>query len=73
MIIYSAPLIANSISWWFNSSLDRFFVLAMCGVAANGLLAVSYKIPSILALFQTIFNQAWTMSAVKENKKDKKL
>ena len=70
MIIYSAPLIANSISWWFNSSLDRFFVLAMCGVAANGLLAVSYKIPSILALFQTIFNQAWTMSAVEEFKKD---
>lgn len=66
MLKYSIPLIVNALSWWINNSLDRIFVTSICGVDANGLLAVSYKIPSILAMFQTIFNQAWIMSAVQE-------
>lgn len=66
MIRYCFPLIVNVVSWWINNSLDRVFVTTMQGVDANGLLAVSYKIPSILAMFQSIFNQAWTMSAVQE-------
>lgn len=66
MIKYSTPLIVNGVSWWINNSLDRLFVTSICGVDANGLLAVAYKIPSILVMFQTIFNQAWTMSAVQE-------
>lgn len=66
MLKYSMPLIVNGLSWWINNSLDRFFVNSICGIEANGLLAVAYKIPSILSMFQTIFNQAWTMSAVQE-------
>lgn len=66
MLLYCTPLIINGLSWWINNSLDRIFVTSMCGVDANGLLAVSYKIPSILSMFQTIFNQAWTMSVVQE-------
>ena len=66
MIKYSTPLIINGVSWWINNSLDRLFVTSICGVDANGLLAVAYKIPSILVMFQTIFNQAWTMSVVQE-------
>lgn len=66
MLLYCTPLIINGLSWWINNSLDRVFVTSMCGVDTNGLLAVSYKIPSILSMFQTIFNQAWTMSAVQE-------
>ena len=66
MLKYSLPLIVNGISWWINNSLDRFVVTAFLGVESNGLLAVAYKIPSILAMFTTIFSQAWTMSAVQE-------
>ena len=66
MLKYCTPLIINGLSWWINNSIDRFFVNAICGINANGLLAVAYKIPSILAMFQTIFNQAWTMSAIQE-------
>ena len=33
--------------------------------------SVSYKIPSVLNLFQNIFNQAWLLSAVKENDETK--
>lgn len=63
---YSMPLIANNIGWWVNNSSDRYIVTWMCGVSANGIYSVGYKIPSILNMFQSIFSQAWTMSAVKD-------
>lgn len=66
MLFYSAPLIMNGLAWWINNSLDRVFVSIICGMSANGLLAVAYKIPSILSMLQTIFNQAWSLSAIKE-------
>lgn len=66
MISYSSPLIANSISWWINNVSDRYIVTLFCGVAANGIYSVSTKIPSILNILQTIFNQAWDLSAVRD-------
>lgn len=66
MLQYSQPMIINNIAWWVNNVSDRYVVTYLCGVAANGIYSVSYKIPSILTIFQTIFNQAWTLSAVKD-------
>lgn len=66
LIKYSWPLVGNSVSWWVNDASDRYIVTWLCGVADNGIYSVGYKIPSILSVFQTIFNQAWTLSAVKE-------
>lgn len=66
LILYSAPLIANSIAWWISSVSDRYIVVFFCGVAANGIYSVASKIPSILSVFQGIFSQAWTLSAVKD-------
>ena len=63
---YSKPLLINNISWWISSASDRYIVTLMCGIAENGIYSVGYKIPSILNIFQTIFNQAWTISAVKD-------
>lgn len=62
---YSKPLIANSIAWWVNSLSDRYIVTFFFGVAANGVYSVATKIPSILNVFQTIFNQAWSLSSTK--------
>lgn len=62
---YSLPMIANTLGWWINNSSDRYIVIWLCGVAANGIYSVGYKIPQIINMFQNIFNQAWTMSAVK--------
>lgn len=73
MLVYSKPLVVNSISWWVNSALDRYVVIAFCGVAVNGIYSVAYKIPSIMNMFQSIFNQAWTLSSVKSyDSEDKK-
>lgn len=66
MTKYSIPLILNSIGWWINNASDKYVVTWLCGTAANGVFSVAYKIPSILTMFQTIFNQAWAISAVKE-------
>ena len=66
MTDYSKPMIANAISWWVNNASDRYIVTWLCGIAANGIYSVSYKIPSIISILQSIFSQAWTLSATKE-------
>lgn len=66
LLMYSIPLIFTAIAWWINSSLDRYFVTWLCGIEANGIYSVAYKIPNLLIAFQTIFTQAWSISAVKE-------
>lgn len=66
MLIYCVPLIATTVGWWINSTADRYVVTFMIGVSANGLLSVSYKIPQIINTLQSIFIQAWQISAIKE-------
>lgn len=66
MVKYSFPLIATSIGWWVNSTADIYVVAMFCGVGGTGLLSVAYKIPSIINALQTIFIQAWQISAIRE-------
>lgn len=66
MIKYSIPLIPNSLSWWINNASDRYILTWLKGVAANGIYTVSYKIPTILSMFQNIFFNAWSISAISE-------
>ena len=66
MLVYSRPMIANSIAWWVNSVSDRYVVTLFCGVAANGIYSAASKIPSILSVVQSVVGQAWTISAVEE-------
>ena len=73
MLLYCLPLIATTLGWYVNSTSDRYFVTFLCGISANGILSVSYKIPQILSTIQNIFIQAWQISALKEyGKKDSK-
>ena len=66
MVRFSFPLIFSVTAWWINSASDRYILTWMSGVAISGLYAVSYKIPNILSIFQNIFYQAWSISAIKE-------
>ena len=70
MVNYSLPTIANAIAWWINGLSDRYIVIFFHGVAVNGIYSVATKIPSILNLFQSIFSQAFMLSAVKEFDRD---
>ena len=66
MIEYSKPLILNSIAWWINNAADKYVIVFFLGLTENGIYSVAGKIPAILNVFQVIFAQAWTLSAVKE-------
>lgn len=67
MTKYSVVLIPNTFMWWITNSSDRVMVTTMISAAANGLYAVSYKLPSLVNTFSVVFNQAWNYSAIREN------
>lgn len=66
MIRYSIFLVPNSIMWWIIDSSDRIMVTSIIGTYANGLYSIAYKIPTVAATVASVFNQAWTFSAIHE-------
>lgn len=72
IIRYSIPMIPATIFWWVTSVSNRYLVNGFIGPEANGIYAVSYKLPTLLTLISTVFLQAWQFSAVTESEKDKK-
>ena len=66
MLLYCLPLLFTTLGWAINSAADKYVVSLLCGVAAEGLLSVAYKIPGIINTVQGIFVQAWQISAIKE-------
>ena len=68
MLVYCLPLIPNALLWWLITASDRYVILFVCGSSANGIYAVSNKIPSIITVFTGVFFQAWQISAIQEAK-----
>jgi len=66
MMQFSLPLIFSVLAWWVNNVSDRYIITWMVGLSASGLYAVSLKIPTILVVFENIFYQAWSISAIKD-------
>nr|WP_042199054.1 polysaccharide biosynthesis C-terminal domain-containing protein [Paenibacillus camerounensis] len=66
MLTYSIPLIPNAFIWWTMNASNRYFILFYIGASANGLFAVANKIPTLLSLLNTVFFQAWQLSAIEE-------
>ena len=67
MLKYSVVLIPNTFMWWIINSSDRVMITSFIGNSANGIYAISCKIPTLLSTIVTIFNTAWSYSAIKEN------
>ncbi|SDX70075.1 Membrane protein involved in the export of O-antigen and teichoic acid [Ruminococcaceae bacterium YAD3003] len=67
MVKYSVVLIPNTFMWWIMNSSDRVMVTYYLGAAANGVYAISNKLPSLISLFASVFSQAWSYSAVRED------
>lgn len=70
MIAFSAPMVFSAIAWWINNASDRYIITWIAGVAVSGIYAIAGKIPSIITAFQSVFSQAWSISAIKEFDKD---
>lgn len=67
---YSIPLIPNNIMWWLIHSSSRMFISFFLGISANGLFAVSSKIPAVINMVSQIFLQAYQLSAFDEYDND---
>ena len=72
MLLYSLPLIPNTVFFWITNLSDRFMVSYIIDTSANGLYTVAYKIPTIITALSTIFMQAWQMSAYTQQDKQEK-
>ena len=70
MLRYALPLIPNSLFWWVGTSINRFFITGMIGIAASGLFAAAGKIPGLLNTAYSVFLQAWQLSAFQESGKE---
>lgn len=68
MLKYSLPLVPNAVSWWINHTSNRYVINYYFTSSDVGIFSAAYKIPSILILFYSIFNQAWQLSAFKVQK-----
>ena len=72
MLAYSIPMIPATVFWWITSVSDRYMVTGFISESANGIYAVSYKLPTILTLVSGIFMEAWQFSAVSESVGDRR-
>lgn len=66
MLRYCVPLIPTATFCWITSVSDRYMITAWLGSAANGIYAVSAKLPTILTVLSSVFMEAWLFSAVTE-------
>lgn len=65
MLVYSFPLILNSISWGLTHVADKAMLTEFCSSSETGIYSVAAKIPSVMSLITTGFTQAWALSAIK--------
>ena len=68
MAKYSLPFIPTTFMWWIINSSDRIMLTEMVSVSAAGIFAISSKIPSMISVISTTFNQAFSYSAIQEEK-----
>ena len=66
MLGYSLPMIPNSLCWWVNTVSSRYVVLFFQGPVAAGLFTAASKLPSMVNMVSSIFQQAWQFSTAKE-------
>lgn len=62
MLMYSLPLIPNTLSWWIFNASDRIIVSYILGVDQNGILAVAHKFSTIIVFLLNIYSMSWTES-----------
>lgn len=70
LIIYSLPLVPNSIMWWLVNGLNRPIMEAKLGLAALGLYAVAIRFPSLIISLCDVFMNAFSISMIEEYGKE---
>ena len=66
MLVYSLPLVPSLLSWWLVSVSGRYVVLWGGGVVAAGLFTAASKMPALVNIVASVFQQAWQYSTARE-------
>lgn len=66
MVVYSAPLILDTIAWTVSSTSDRFMLDFMVSTDSVGIYSAASRIPTVINTFANLFCSAWTISAYLE-------
>ncbi len=69
MLSYS-PLVPNAVSWWLMTMANKYIIFQQLNTAANGIYAVSSRLPSILMIIFSLFLLAWQDVILKDDKAD---
>lgn len=72
MLLYSIPLIPNSLMWWIMSSGDKYIINFYLGDSSNGIYALALKFPTVISMMYSFFIQAWAISAIEEYNSEQK-
>lgn len=70
MLLYSIPLIPNSVMWQLVGTLNRPVMEAYLDMHAIGIFAVANKFPSILTMVFNVFLTSWQISILEEYGKE---
>ncbi len=66
MVLFSSPLIFNNLAWWVIQSSDKIMLEEMVSISALGLYTVASRIPSVINVVVSVFQQAWGISSIVE-------
>lgn len=69
LLHFGFPLLLTTISWGINNVIaSRFIIISFLGIGASGLYAAATKIPNLVLVATSIFQDAWNLSAFQEYK-----
>ncbi len=66
MLAYSLPIIPNMLSWWFTNISSRYVIAGFCGLSIAGLFSSASKLPALLNIVTSVFQQSWQIASVRE-------
>lgn len=73
ILLYSLPMIPNSLSWWIVSVSDRTIISMFLGLSMNAIYTVSCKFSNILNSIFSIISMSWQENAtlhINDNDRD---
>lgn len=73
ILIYSLPLIPNTLSWWATNVSSRYILAYHCGIALAGLFAATSKLPALVNVVTSVFQQSWQISSIKQSESNDRI
>jgi len=68
----SIPLMPTAILWTLMNLADKYAILWFVGPSGNGIYAVAHKIPTIISVIYSIFQQAWQLTTFELESKEER-